>query len=155
LFAIENNIQRLRERGEDMIIGIGIDIIEIDRVRRAMERHRGFVKRLFSAEEADYYEARGMNAPSIAGGFAAKEAVVKAIGTGFTVFGWRDVMIIRDCLGKPEVKLQGGAKHLCDGKGIKKILVSISHSRDYAVAQAVAMGGDLNEDCNPSADERN
>ena len=132
-----------------MVIGIGVDIIEIERVRRAVERHRGFVDRLFSAEEADYFKRRGLNISSIAGGFAAKEAVVKAMGTGFTVFGWKDIVIIKDCSGKPEVKLLGGAKHLCEYKGIEKILVSISHSRDYAVAQAVAVGGGRHEDCNP------
>ena len=138
-----------------MIIGIGIDIIEMDRVKRAVERHKGFVNRLFSQEEADYLTRRGMAVPSIAGGFAAKEAVAKAMGTGFTAFGWKDVIILRDSLGKPEVKLRGGARLLCETKGIERILVSISHCRDYAVAQAIAIGGERHEGCNPQADEGN
>ncbi len=155
MFAIENNIPRHRKRGEGMIVGIGIDIIEMDRVKRAVERHRGFVDRLFSREEVDYFTRKGMAVSSIAGSFAAKEAVAKAIGTGFTAFGWRDVIILRDSFGKPEVGLRGGARRLCETKGIERILVSISHGRDYAVAQAIAIGGEGNEGCNPQADERN
>jgi holo-[acyl-carrier protein] synthase len=149
MIAIENNIPRHRKRGEGMIIGVGIDIIEMDRVKRAVERHKGFVDRLFSQEEADYFIRKGMAVSSIAGGFAAKEAVVKAMGTGFKAFGWKDVIILRDPLGKPEVKLRGGARRLCETKGIERILVSISHGRDYAVAQAIAIGGEMHEGCNP------
>lgn len=155
MFAIENNIPRHRKRGEGMIIGIGIDIIEMDRVKRAVERHRGFVDRLFSREETDYFTRKGMAVSSIAGSFAAKEAVVKAMGTGFTAFGWKDVIILRDSLGKPEVELRGGARRLCEDKGIERILVSISHGRDYAVAQAIAIGGERHESRNTQADEGN
>ena len=136
-----------------MIRGIGIDIIEIERIRRAVERLSGFVDRFFAPEEAAYYRKRGMNASSIAGGFAAKEAVVKAMGAGFGSFGWRDVVVIRNSRGKPEVKVRGAAKDLCEGLGIGRIFVSISHSRDYAAAQAVAIGGDGHEDCNTGTDE--
>jgi holo-[acyl-carrier protein] synthase len=149
LFVIENNIPRHRKRGEEMIIGVGIDIIEMDRVKRAVERRKGFVDRLFSREEADHFARRGMAVSSIAGGVAAKEAVAKAMGTGFTGFGWKDVVILRDPLGKPEVKLRGGARRLCEAKGIERILVSISHGRDYAVAQAIAIGGERHEGRNP------
>jgi holo-[acyl-carrier-protein] synthase len=136
-----------------MIRGIGIDIIEIERVKRAVEKRSGFVGRFFASEEVAYYRKRGMNVSSIAGGFAAKEAVVKAMGTGFGAFGWRDVAVLRDNRGKPEVRLGGRARELCDSLDIEEILVSISHSRDYAAAQAIAIGGDGYEGCNAQTDE--
>jgi len=130
-------------------VGTGIDIIEIDRIKRVLYRHQGFVDRFFDPEEAAYYRRRNMNISSIAGGFAAKEAVVKAMGTGFTVFGWKDIVICRDDKGRPAVGLRGSARTLCSAAGIEEILVSISHSRDYAIAQAIALGGVRHEGCNP------
>lgn len=124
-----------------MIKGMGIDIIEIDRIRRVLARRRGFIKRFFSEEEIEYYESRNLNAASIAGGFAAKEAVAKAMGTGFRDMCWTDIVILHDELGKPLVRMEGRAKDACFQLGIKEILITISHSRDYAVANALAMGG--------------
>jgi holo-[acyl-carrier-protein] synthase len=148
MFYIENNIRGKRDRGDDMIAGTGIDIIEIARIKRAVQRREGFIDRFFSPQEAAYYRRRGMNISTIAGGFAAKEAVAKALGTGFKAFGWKEIEITRDPQGRPIVKLLGRAQDLCAEKGIDKILVSISHSRDYAVAQAVALGGVKHEGCN-------
>ncbi len=137
-----------------MIKGIGTDIIEIARIKRAIEKRSSFMDRFFAPGEADYYRRRGLNAASIAGGFAAKEAVVKAMGTGFSGFKWRDIEILRDKNGKPWVKIGGTAGALCDDLGIKRIFVSISHSRDYATAQAIAIGGDGHEGCNTGTDEK-
>ncbi len=131
-----------------MIVGTGVDIIEIDRVRRAVDRHRSFVDRFFDPREADYYRHRNMNISSIAGGFAAKEAVAKAMGTGLSFFNWKEIAVLRDLKGKPTVELRGRAKDICCSKWIDEILISISHSRDYAIAQAIAIGGVGHEDCN-------
>lgn len=123
-------------------MGTGIDIIEIDRIRTAIQRHDSFVDRFFAPEERAYFRLRKMNICTIAGGFAAKEAVVKAMGTGFGYFGWREVIITRDCEGRPVAGFKGRAKQVCQERGIDQILVCISHSRDYAVAQAIALGGE-------------
>ncbi|WP_035571318.1 holo-ACP synthase [Halonatronum saccharophilum] len=119
--------------------GIGIDIIEIERIREGMERHSRFKKRFFTEEEIDYCEKHKVPWSYYAGRFAAKEAVVKALGTGFRGFKWQDIEIVKDELGKPEVKLKNRAKDLALEMGIDKIMISISHSRDYAAAQAVAL----------------
>jgi holo-[acyl-carrier-protein] synthase len=134
---------------------MGIDIVEIDRVRRILVRRREFVERFFGPEEINYYEIRNMNVSSIAGGFAAKEAVAKALGTGFRSFRWSDIAILPNELGRPVVNLYGKAKEISRGLGIERILVSISHGRDYAVAHALALGGADNENCDVRADEAN
>ncbi len=136
-----------------MIIGIGTDIIEIERVKRVVERRSSFMHRFFAPEELDYYRGRRMSAPSIAGGFAAKEAVVKAMGTGFSGFPWKDILILRDKHGKPWVKIEGAARGACTELGIIRIFVSISHSKEYATAQAIAVGGDEYEGCNAETHE--
>lgn len=138
-----------------MIKGIGIDIIEIERVKKTLGRRKGFVERFFAAEEAIYYQKQNKNAATIAGGFAAKEAIVKAMGTGFDDFSWKDIVVLRNSRGKPEVELRGRAKGLCECSGIEGILVSISHSKNYAVAQAIAIGGDVYENCDTESNEGN
>lgn len=138
-----------------MIIGTGIDIIEIDRIKKALDRHPGFLERFFDKQEIIYFKSRNMNVSTIAGGFAAKEAVVKAIGTGFREFALKDVRILRDELGKPVVDFMGKAKTVVQKTGIEEILVSISHSRRYAAAQAIATGGVKDESRNFRPDETN
>jgi len=121
-----------------MIKGIGIDIIEIQRIDKAVSNSR-FLERIFTYNEIQYFKDVNYNRSTIAGNFAAKEAVVKAIGTGVRGFKWTDVEIIRNTVGKPEVVLYGAAKKIACVNGISKILVSISHSRDYAVAEAIGL----------------
>jgi len=138
-----------------MIIGTGIDIIEIDRIKRILNKYPGFLKRIFAREEIKYFNNRKMSIATVAGGFAAKEAVVKALGTGVRQFGWKEVRILRDELGKPVVIIKGKAKLVTQNAGIREVLVSISHSRRYAVAQAIAVGGVKDEDCYIGPDETN
>lgn len=121
-----------------MIYGVGTDIIEINRIRKAMEKYPKFVDRLFSHDELEYYENKQWNPQNIAGGFSAKEAVLKAIGTGLSKFKWKEVEIIRDNKGKPFVRLSGKAKQHADDNYIGLIHVSITHCREYAAAIAVA-----------------
>ncbi len=121
-----------------LVKGIGIDIIEIHRIKKAI-RNEKFVKRVFTKSEIQYFETIGNNINTIAGTFAAKEAVLKTLGTGLRGFKWIDIEIVRDDLGKPMVRLYEGAKEVAQKRAINDILISISHSREYAVAQAIGV----------------
>ncbi|MBB6218797.1 phosphopantetheine--protein transferase-like protein [Anaerosolibacter carboniphilus] len=123
-----------------MIKGIGIDIIEIERIVQAINRNNKFLERIFTDKEIAYFKSANGSQSSIAGNFAAKEAVVKAIGTGIRGFKWRDIEVERDSLGKPSIQLYNQARDIVGERGIDEILITISHSRDYAVAQAIAIG---------------
>lgn len=114
-----------------MIIGIGTDIIEIERVRRAVLNEH-FKEKVFTENEQNYCESRGVqSAASYAARFAAKEAFFKALGTGiFTSL--TEVEILNDAAGKPEIFLHGKAKIFSEH--VKKIFVSVSHCREYATA---------------------
>ncbi len=121
-----------------MIYGVGIDIIEIDRIKKVIERYPAFADRLFSEEEQEYYKEKQWSPQNIAGGFSAKEAVFKAIGTGLHKFKWKEVEVIRDVKGKPFVKLNGKVKKYAEDNYIGSIHISITHGKDYAAATAVA-----------------
>lgn len=122
-----------------MIKGIGIDIIEIDRIRQAIIKNNKFIDRIFTINEKKTLEEREYNPHTIAGYFAAKEAVSKALGTGIRNMSWKDIEILNNSLGKPYVKLHNNAKDLAYSMNIDKILVSISHSKENAIAQAIAI----------------
>ncbi len=121
-----------------MIFGIGTDIIEIKRVKKAISRSPRFIERLFTEQELEYYKKKDMRAQHIAGGFSAKEAVLKALGTGLRGFRWKDIEILRGTVGKPIVRFGGNVKQFIEDNGIGIIHVTISHSRDFATATAVA-----------------
>lgn len=120
-----------------MIVGIGTDIIAIDRIKRAMVKPR-FITRFFSQEEKSYFETRGFNAETVAANFAMKEAVVKALGTGFRGFYVRDVVILRDDLGKPYLKITEPIQSIMKHQGIVSIHVTCSHEKETAIAFAIA-----------------
>lgn len=127
-----------------MIIGIGVDIIEIERVRQAIQNNKKFLSKLFTEREIDYFISRNMNSEVIAGNFAAKEAVSKALGTGIRGFSFKDIEILRNELGKPEVILHSGA-HLIGNKLVEnnnslRIHLSISHNNSNAIAYSVLEG---------------
>lgn len=121
-----------------MIFGTGTDIMEIVRVKKALQRNPKLLDRLFTAYEIAYFQSRNMNVQHIAGGFCAKEAVVKALGTGVRGFSWKDVEILRGSSGKPMVKLYNKAKEIAASNNISTIFISISHSENYAMAIAIA-----------------
>jgi|LSQX01.1.fsa_nt_gb holo-[acyl-carrier protein] synthase len=123
------------------ILGLGVDIVETARVARALTRER-FRQRVFSgAERAQLAEK---DPQSWAGRFAAKEAVMKALGTGWgSGVGFAQIEILTVESGRPVVKLTGRALEVSRAMGIGEILVSISHSRDYAVASALAVGEEV------------
>lgn len=124
---------------EGMIVGIGTDIVEVERIRKACRRPR-FLSRVFTERELALFQSRKENYQVLAGTFAAKEAVVKAMGTGFRGFAWKDVEILRDELGKPHVVLHRQALETVRAMEGRKIHISISHTRCYAVAQAILEG---------------
>lgn len=119
----------------------GTDLIEIERVVLALKRHPQLKERLFTEQEIWQCEEKGFPAASLAGRFAAKEAVLKAFGTGLRGLKWLDIEIVCDSMGKPEVFLHGEAAALACKLGISKVKVSISHSREMALAFAVALTG--------------
>ena len=120
-----------------MIVGIGVDIIEIERIAEAIDRNENFISKVFSVREREYMQGKKNMAHHAAGMFAAKEAVAKALGTGIRGFSMADVEVVRDEFGKPQVILQGGAKEIAAGFGEYRIRLSISHSRDNAIAYVI------------------
>ncbi len=115
------------------IIGIGTDLIEISRVREAC-RKQSFLDKVYTKKEQELIEAHPL---ACAGNFAVKEAVTKALGTGFRTFGPEDIEVLRDELGAPFVKLYGNAARLAEEKRIDRWHVTISHSRDLVTATVV------------------
>ena len=123
-----------------MLIGVGCDVIEIARVQKAIVK-RSFVERVFAPEEIAYCESRGKQAAaSFAARFAAKEAVLKALGTGLRGGELTEIVITNDELGKPSVQLLGYHGQLAAKLGVKKIAISMSHSRETALAYVVMEG---------------
>jgi holo-[acyl-carrier protein] synthase len=120
-----------------MIVGIGVDIIEISRISKALHRNDKFLEKVFTELEIKYLQERKLRPQFAAARFAAKEAVSKALGTGFRGFGFRDIEIDRTELGKPIVNLKGKAKEIAESFGSFNIHLSISHGEDNAIAYAV------------------
>lgn len=118
-----------------MIEGTGIDIIEIYRIKNAIIKNNNFIYKIFTEREIDYFRSRNFSPEVVAGNFAAKEAISKALGTGFRKFSLKDIEILRDELGAPVAFLHGSSKELV--KGPYKLHVSISHSKENAIAYAV------------------
>ncbi|MGA2241332.1 MAG: holo-ACP synthase [Verrucomicrobiota bacterium] len=125
-----------------MILGIGIDIIEVARIASSYEKFgERFVNRVLHADEIAYCLSHKNPAPFIAARFAAKEAISKAFGTGISAqLGWQDMEIRREDSGKPFVVLHGKGKKLFKSCRAKRLLVSLSHTANYAAATAVLEG---------------
>lgn len=119
-----------------MIVGIGVDIVDVERVKDLLERYRErFVRRVFTEAEASYAGKSVREAERLAGRFAVKEAVLKAFGTGKSQgILWRDVETIRGAMGKPEVKLYNKANNYMKKLEGNRIHVSITHDGGKAVA---------------------
>ena len=125
------------------IFGIGIDVVEVERIAAAIERHgEPFLAKLFTAEERAYCDSHKKPALHYAARFAAKEAVSKAFGTGIGgQVGWLDLEITRDPSGAPKLALQGAAADFARQNGITEIQISLTHTREYAAANAIAIAG--------------
>ena len=121
-----------------MILGLGTDIIEISRIKKAIERTPTFLQKVYTEKEIEYISKKKNPYPSYAGRFAAKEAIAKAFGTGVRDFSLVDIEILNNELGKPVVYLFGKLKHKYSGK----LNLSISHSKEYATATAILESGE-------------
>jgi len=124
------------------ILGIGTDIVECLRIAQMIERHGElFITRVYTEHEIQYCQSRKLATPHFAGRWAAKEAVLKALGTGWRRgISWRDVEIHNEPGGRPTVRLRGGARDVVEQLGISQMLISISHCRSHATAYALAEG---------------
>ena len=118
----------------------GTDIIEISRIKESIEKYgETFINRIYSPREIEYCEKKGqVKYQHYAARFASKEAVAKMLGTGFNGnFEWKDIEVINDELGKPQIKLSGGAKKIFEEEKLEKIDISLSHCKEYAVAMVI------------------
>jgi holo-[acyl-carrier protein] synthase len=123
------------------VVGIGFDIVEVARIRRAWEKFGdAFLQRVFGEEELAYCLKLRQPELHFAARFAAKEAIVKALGTGIGIIRWRDLVIARESSGAPAVKWYGAASRYMQKIGGTSIKVSLSHTQDYAAAQAMVLG---------------
>lgn len=131
---------------------VGVDLIEIERIGLTYSRYpRRFLEKIYTPAEQAYCRGR---APQLASRFAAKEAVMKALGTGIRGVGWRDIEVQRKRGRAPEIVLHDRAKARAEKMGIVRIAISLSHSREFAIASVVAQTagppaseGRTTEDC--------
>jgi holo-[acyl-carrier protein] synthase len=127
-----------------VIVGLGLDIAEIDRIEAAIVRHGApFIERLFTPREAAYCESHRNRFERYAGRFAAKEAAMKALGTGWRMgVRWRDIEVVREPGGKPTLQLTGVTRELADKLGVKNISLTITHSGNLALAEVIFENGE-------------
>lgn len=122
------------------LAGIGVDMLEIARMQHALDERPYFIRRLFTEDERMYCEHTARPAEHYAGRFAAREAVLKALGLGFgNGVGIGDVSVVRDDSGRPHALLAGRAAEVALEQGVREVALSISHTHDVAVANAVAV----------------
>ena len=122
-----------------MIVGLGVDIAEVARVKAAIERHgETFLRRVYTPKEREYCERFKNKYERYAGRFAAKEAAMKALGTGWSRgVRWVDVEVVREKGGRPTINLAGEASNVAERMGVTNIALSITHTADQAFAQVI------------------
>ena len=123
-----------------MIIGIGIDAVEIERFRQSLERTASLKDRLFTADELSYVQPQVDPSASLAARFAAREAVMKALGVGLGAFDFHDVSVCRASSGKPDLLVVGRARELAIAQGITHWYLSLTHTESLAMAYVIASG---------------
>jgi len=123
------------------IVAHGIDLVDCPRIEEMVERHgEHFINRVFTAAEQAYAEANKNKTEKLAGRFAAKEAILKLMGTGWRgKIAWTDIEVVNNAAGQPEVTLSGEVKKLAEKLGIRHISVSITHTANFVIASAVAL----------------
>jgi holo-[acyl-carrier protein] synthase len=127
-----------------MTYAVGIDMVAIPRVRRVLEKHDGrFLRRVYTPEEVAHCRGR---VSELAARFAAKEAVMKALGTGARGVSWREIEVLPDRRGKPLVYLYGRARARAEHIGLRALDVSLTHERDFAVAAVIGVREEPVED---------
>ncbi|MEE8169301.1 MAG: holo-ACP synthase [Phycisphaerae bacterium] len=124
------------------LLGHGLDLIECERIAEIVRRHGDrFMTRVLTEAERAHSARLAQPIPHIAGRFAAKEAVLKVLGTGWRgSIAWTDVEVINDANGRPTVRLHGACRQIARRLGIDEILLSITHTANYAAASAIGMG---------------
>lgn len=128
------------EQGMQGQVGLGIDVVEIARMKAILERTSSFAEKTFSPAERAYCDSKAIPAIHYATRFAAKEAVLKALGTGFSEgIGTRDIEVRRASKGRPYVVLSGRAKEVAEEMGVRELPVSLSYTHEEAVACAMAI----------------
>ena len=127
-----------------MILGHGIDVVEIPRLAELLGRHgERFIERVFTAAERAYCRGKKRELEHLAGRFAAKEAVLKVLGTGWVgKISWQDIEVTNNPAGQPLVALSGESARVAGELGIRKVLVSISHTGEWAAASAIGLDED-------------
>lgn len=122
-----------------MIISVGIDIIEVYRIRQTIERTPRFVERVYTARERDYCESKGVSRfASYAARFAAKEAALKALKTGWRgAIAWHDFEILRDRFGAPQLAINGEAARIVENLNASAVHLSMSHTSEHAIATVI------------------
>ena len=121
-----------------MIIGCGIDLIETKRIMKIIDKWgKRFTYKAFSPLERQYCERKKNGYQSFAGKFAAKEALLKALGIGLRKVSWRDIEVANNKLGQPNFKISGNLKNIIFQKDVNKIFITISHTKDYAIAEVI------------------
>jgi holo-[acyl-carrier protein] synthase len=121
-----------------MIIGTGIDIVEIEGIKASFEQSKRFITRVFTPDEIVYCEKNPYKYQHYAGRFAAKEAVMKALGTGWNNgISWKQIEIVNNDAGKPDIVFHKQAKLLVAQKNVKSVHLSISHANQYATALVI------------------
>jgi holo-[acyl-carrier protein] synthase len=122
------------------VVGVGVDLCDVDRMRAALERTAGFADRVFTAGEQAYCRAARDPAPRFAARFAAKEAVLKALGAGLGACPLREIEVVRADSGAPSVVLHRAAASLAGERGVARWHVSLTHTSGMAEAIAIALG---------------
>jgi holo-[acyl-carrier protein] synthase len=121
-----------------MVVGIGVDIVEVDRIEKALSNSQSMTQRVFSEDEIQYCSGQKNLYQHFAGRFAAKEAALKALGTGWQKgIRWKDVEVVSGDLGRPTLKMYRRAKEIFEESGATHGLVTITHAEKYAVAMVV------------------
>ncbi len=123
------------------IVAHGIDLVDFPRIEHMLERHGDrFLNRIYTPAEQAYSRSNRNSIEKLAGRFAAKEAILKLVGTGWRgKIAWTDIEVINDSAGKPVVNLAGEVKKIAEGLGITQISISITHTANFAIASAVAL----------------
>ena len=124
------------------VIGHGVDMIEVARIARMVERHgHRFLERVYTPAEQAYCKDKKRMFEHLAARFAAKEAVLKALGTGWSGgIGWADVEVVHEASGRPRIELHAGAAREARERGVGRVVISLSHTDATAIASAIALG---------------
>jgi len=122
-----------------LIVGCGVDLVKIERIEKIIKRWgNNFTSRIFTSLEREYCEKKkGNKYQSYAGKFSAKEALLKALGLGLRGVNWKEIEIKNDKIGQPIMNISGKLKNIASSKGVRKYFISISHTKEYAVAQVI------------------